>query len=278
MVTNFNKFIKKDASSYSDFLNDLQQNVKTYSKIVKVNSEDWKQPEDLSIYTSLQAFNIFNVTQVRIFLLSLFECKDNNLISHKNYKKIITFLEYFHFVFTAICSSRPSGLERRYSSYARILRSATSKKESEKCVGDLITDLKDSIPDYSTFESKFNEISFTTENDKDKKLIQYILKKLEKFYAGDELKPNSFTIEHILPESTKAPCVGMIGNLLPLGAKLNEDLADKPFATKITKYPQSQYVSVKTFVEQYKETTIWDEAKIKERTKQIASIFYNIIE
>ena len=180
MVTNFNKFIKKDASSYSDFLNDLQQNVKTYSKIVKVNSEDWKQPEDLSIYTSLQAFNIFNVTQVRIFLLSLFECKDNNLISHKNYKKTITFLEYFHFVFTAICSSRPSGLERRYSSYARILRSATSKKESAKCVGELITDLKDSIPDYSTFESKFNEIFFTTENDKDKKLVQYILKKLEK--------------------------------------------------------------------------------------------------
>ena len=70
----------------------------------------------------------------------------------------------------------------------------------------------------------------------------------------------------------------MIGNLLPLGAKLNEELADKSFAIKISKYPQSQYVSVKTFVEQYKETTIWDEAKIKERTKQIASIFYNIIE
>lgn len=279
LVPNFNKYVKKEKSSYDKFLRDLLDNAKEYRKITKTNSEDWKQPECLSLYTSLQAFNVFNVTQVRIFLLALFACKKEGLIAHKNYKKIILFLEHFHFVFTAICSSRPSGLERRYSSYARELRGSKTKEDSAKCINNLISDLEGTIPEYSAFESKFCNISYTTENDKDKKLVQYILKKLETYYANNELKPNSFTIEHILPESTKSTYVGMLGNLLPLGAKLNEELADKEFRIKVDGYKNSQYATVKKFVEVHAIEDNWTENSIEERTKTIAKILYeNIIE
>lgn len=125
-------------------------------------------------------------------------------------------MEYYHFVFTAVCSSRPSGLERRYSSYARKLRTCTKKEDSADCINNLIVDLKTSLPEYSIFESKFKSIIYTSRQERDKKLVQYILKKLEVFYATDELKPNSFTIEHILPESTGNNFVGMVGNLIPL--------------------------------------------------------------
>ena len=38
---------------------------------------------------------------------------------------------------------RPSGLERRYSSYARILRICKDKNETKKCIDELIATLKE---------------------------------------------------------------------------------------------------------------------------------------
>lgn len=279
LVTNFEKYVPKTISDYSVFIDDLEFAAKSYAEIVTPNLETWKQPEDLSIYTTLNAFNVFNTTQVRTFLLALLEVKNSGKISHKNYKKVFNFLEYYHFVFTAVCSSRPSGLERRYSSYARRLRSCKTKEESAECIKNLISDLKKSLPDYATFETCFCKITYTSKAEKDKKLVQYILKKLDVYYASNELKPNSFTIEHILPESTNHAGVGMIGNLLPLGERLNNELDDKDFGYKMTRYPESQYASVKKFVESYSSESVWDGKKIMDRTIEIAKILYeNLIE
>lgn len=279
LVANFEKYIPKTITAYSSLVDDIESAANDYSEIVLPDRNNWMQPEDLSIYTTLNALNIFNTTQVRIFLLSLFDAKKSGVISHKNYKKIITYLEYYHFIFTAVCSSRPSGLERRYSAYARKLRDCTSKEESADCINNLIIDLKESIPEYNVFESHFKSIVYTSQQEKDKKLVQYILKKLEVFYANDELKPNSFTIEHILPESTGNQFIGMVGNLIPLGEKLNNELQDKDFKTKITKYSDSQYATVKQFVQEYHNEEKWTEKLIEERTVKIAQIMYqNIIE
>lgn len=275
LVANFEKYIPKTIVAYSAFVDDMTSAAMDYSEIVSPDINKWTQPEDLSIYTTLSALNIFNTTQVRIFLLSLFDAKRRGVISHKNYKKILTYLEHYHFIFTAVCSSRPSGLERRYSFYARKLRGCNSKEESTDCINDLIIDLKSSLPEYSTFESNFKKIIYTSKQERDKKLVQYILKKLEVFYATDELKPNSFTIEHILPESTGNQFIGMVGNLIPLGEKLNNELKDKDFRIKIIKYSDSQYATVKQFVQEYENEEKWTEKIIEERTMKIAKILYN---
>lgn len=279
LVANFEKYIPKTIEEYSKLVDDMEIAAKDYSEIVSPDINKWIQPEDLSIYTTLNALNVFNTTQVRIFLLSLLDAKKRGVISHKNYKKIFTYLEYYHFIFTAVCSSRPSGLERRYSFYARKLRGCNSKEESSDCINDLIVDLKTSLPEYSVFESNFKKIIYTSKQERDKKLVQYILKKLEVFYATNELKPNSFTIEHILPESTGNQFVGMVGNLIPLGEKLNNELQDKDFKIKIAKYNNSQYETVKQFVREYHNEERWTEELIEERTAKIAQIMYeNIIE
>ena len=279
LVANFEKYVPKTIASYTDLIDDMNNAAKDYSEIVAPDVNKWLQPEDLSIYTTLNALGIFNTTQVRIFLLALFDAKKRDVISHKNYKKIFTYLEYYHFVFTAVCSSRPSGLERRYSSYARKLRACTRKNESADCINNLIVDLKASLPEYSVFESHFKLILYTSKQERDKKLVQYILKKLEVFYASNELKPNSFTIEHILPESTCNAYVGMVGNLIPLGEKFNSELKDKNFKIKLAKYENSQYATVKQFVKEYKEEENWTGELIEKRTIEIAKILYdNIIE
>lgn len=274
LVANFEKYIQRNIAAYTELIDDMSVAAKDYSEIVSPNANKWLQPEDLSIYTSLKALNVFNTTQVRIFLLALFDAKRRNVITHKTYKKIFTYLEHYHFVFTAVCSSRPSGLEQRYSFYARRLRECTTKQESAKCIEDLIADLNETIPRYEVFESHFISLEYTSKQEKDKKLVQYILKKLEVFYGSNELKPNSFTIEHILSEATGQNCVGMIGNLIPLGDKMNNDLNDKGFRVKLTRYGESQYATVKQFIKDYKGEE-WTEEKIEKRTIEIAKILYN---
>ena len=167
LVANFEKYIPKTIAAYSALVDDMESAAIDYSEIVSPDINKWTQPEDLSIYTTLNALNIFNTTQVRIFLLSLFDAKKRGVISHKNYKKILTYLEHYHFIFTAVCSSRPSGLERRYSFYARKLRGCNSKEESSDCINDLIIDLKASLPEYSVFESNFKKIIYTSKQERD---------------------------------------------------------------------------------------------------------------
>ena len=278
LVKDFSALVDKNIDSYRKFLDLLKKESIIYRKITCPLEVEWTQPEDLPIYIALDALSVFRTSQVRTFLLAVFEAKQKALISHKIFIKIIKYLEQFHFVFTAICSSRASGLERRYSSYARRLRNCKSKQASQSCITDLINALNESMPNYTLFESKLFDIEFTSDKTRNKSLVQYMLKKLEAYYSkSDELKPQSFTIEHIIPESTKAPSVGLLGNLLPLGEKLNGELANKEFSKKIKRYPESCYESTKAFAKEYKNSVNYTEDNIRERTQKLATILYTDI-
>lgn len=275
LVNEFDKIIDKNQISYEVFLNSLQEASVDYAKISLPNPMDWRQPEDRKIFETLEAIDIFGVTQVRSFLLALFEVKRRNLISHSEYIKILDYLQYFHFVFNAVCSERPSGLEQRYSSYSRKLRSVSTKQESVQYVRELTVALQNSLPSYEKFAMNFEEIRFTSKNTKSKKIVQYILKKLESYTQGTgEMIPISFSIEHIMPESTQNEDVGMLGNLLPLGVEVNNKLADKPLVDKLVVYKTSQYQLTKKFASDYATETKWEEVKIKKRTKDMAQIMY----
>jgi len=275
LVNEFDKRIEKNQISYETFLNSLQEASADYAKISLPNSMEWTQPEDRKVFETLEAIGVFGVTQVRSFLLALFDVKRRNLLKHGEYIKILEYLQYFHFVFNAVCSERPSGLEQRYSSYARKLRSVSTKQESAQCVKELISALQGSLPSYEKFEMSFEEIRFTNNNTKNKKLVQYILKKLESYtQETGEMIPISFSIEHIMPESTQNEVAGMLGNLLPLGVEVNSKLSDKPLVNKLSVYKTSQYQSTKKFADDYANLTKWDDEKIKKRTKAIAKIMY----
>jgi len=193
--------------------------------ITAPNPLHWTQPEDRVVFETLESLEVFGVTQVRTFLLALFDIKRREIIRHSKFIEALSTIQHFHFVFNAVCSKRSSGLERRYSSYARKLREATCKKEAASCISDLVTDLRDALPSYLEYEKNFEAITYTSKIAKSKRLVQHILKKLESYISGStELRPDSFSIEHILPEATGHLCVGHIGNLLPLGVDLNSEI------------------------------------------------------
>lgn len=275
LVDEFNKKVEKNQKSYADFLNRLEVAASDYAKIALPNSQHWPQPEDRVVYETLEALDTFGITQVRTFLLALLDVNRKGLIKHKEFINVLNYLQYFHFVFNAVCSERPSGLERRYSSYSRRLRASTKKEDSAKCLQELIQALKASLPSYEEFESSFLKIYYTGSVTKEKRLVQYILKKIERYAAGtDEMRLDSFSIEHILPESTLNKFVGCMGNLIPLGVDLNSQVGNKNFAEKVKAYQTSQYQAVKLFVRDYGGDSVWDESKINQRTIELAKIMY----
>ena len=117
------------------------------------------------------------------------------MISHKQFLRIIKFLEQYHFVFNSICSMRPSGLERRYSSYARKLRICKDKNETKKCIDELIATLKEGLPAKEIFVSNFVNVRYTSDFAKDKKLVQYIIKKYEFYNMNtNEVQPSYYVL------------------------------------------------------------------------------------
>ena len=91
LYDNFNTKIKKTENDYRIFLEDLYQNAIYYVKIVNPKREDYNNRQEYFwLIQSLKTLNnIFNVTQTRIAILALFDTKERNIISAKQFKQAI---------------------------------------------------------------------------------------------------------------------------------------------------------------------------------------------
>lgn len=274
----FKRKTNSDKVLIKDFLDDIVKEADYYKRITTPLIADWKQQEEKAIFYSLLALNVFKVTQVRTLLLALLAQRDAKLVDLTDLRDCVTALENFHFLFSAITSSRASGLESKYSKYARSLRSCKDAKTSRSILAEVKEDIRQKLPALETVKEGFKTLAYTNDETRHKKLIQYIFRKWEIFLGKtNELEPAQITIEHIAPQSDAklAHCIGSIGNLLPLGSTIN-NLADaKDFQTKVALYKQSKLTIVSEFVKAHETKKEWAEADINDRTAEIAEEAYN---
>ncbi|CDA09269.1 DUF262 domain-containing protein [Intestinibacter bartlettii] len=280
----FNDKIECTKERYEGFLKELEQESKWYQSIINPINEDYPNQDLKFEYEALKAFKIFNVYQVRVILLALKRAKEERRISFNDYKRAIESLEKFHFIYIAVCSERGSGIERILSTNALRISNTENKNDMNITINKLIEDLKSKIPDYDIFRLNFEKIIFTNKITKQKQLIQYIFKKMEKVSrTTDELTVNNISLEHIMPQSENKDCVGKIGNILPLDKKINSDMGNIEFSEKIkclegkTENEGSELNVVKEFVKKYKDIDKWDEECINNRTQDLANKSYNEI-
>lgn len=273
----FKKLWAEDKIDAKEFIKELYSDSETYIKIASPLQEDFKQQEEKSIYNTLSAFKIFNITQQRAFLLSLFKARERRILKFDDQKEIMLFLERFHFMFNAVCSLRPSGVENSYSRAARDLQNASDKRRAKEIINILKDSLTTRIPDETVFTEKFKELKFYNGYTRDKKLIQYIFNKIERSkLATNELAPENISLEHILCQANNdKEIIGKIGNLLPLSQELNEKAKDKPVADKLSIYQESQYCLPKEFAAEY--VIPWNANAIGRRTESLAKYCYNNI-
>nr|WP_268873239.1 DUF262 domain-containing protein [Pseudomonas congelans] len=269
----------KEIGDPKTFLEALTSEASTYNKICNPLESDWKGQAEKSIYSSLTAMNLFKVTQTRPFLLALLENRKN--INTTHLIQILRSLEHFHFIFTAVCSSRASGLDGKYAKSAKEIRFSGSKNESKKILNDLIESLIQKLPSETVFIESFSNLWFCKEYEKDKKLIQYLFSKAEAFHQGNnELKLDEFSLEHIQDQSLGGDAMGKVGNLVPLAAKINNNIPkDSNLIKKLSYYNKSALKTVSTLTKHISENkiSVWTDTQIDKRTSALGHELYNSI-
>ena len=272
----FNSKIEKNKTAYTDFLNELLRNAEIYMKIVNPKREDYdNRREYFGVVQSLNCINnYFNVVQVRIALLALFDVKQREIIDLTMLRSTLSYLENFHFAYNAVLANRTNRLEKIYSPFAIALRQATSKAEARNIIqSKLITPLNALFPTFESFSEKFIELNFT-KADKDSNMkTKYAISKLNSLYMKTEVFADDGSVEHIISEREGGDTLN-IGNLILLESSLNQEAGDKEYSDKRTVYAKSHYPWVENFIAEHSD---WDSSMIKERAKKLSRVYYKCI-
>ena len=195
--------------------------------------------KEASVKGSLEAYKLFKLIQPTPAILALVRAYRMKKIKLGKLRTTLRAIENFHFMFTAVTSSRSSGgISSMYSSFGRKLFEAKDSNEAAREIRLLVDKLKERIPAPSEFDAAFEQIIFTREAASQRSLARYILLKVLRHErlpiqgAVDEL-----TIEHLVPQkhigkNFPEETVGMLGNLILVDPECNEELGTKSFAEK----------------------------------------------
>lgn len=282
---------------YMTFLKELEIASENYVHIVKPKDEYFRisskgnnvGKEDLECLIGSLNFiqNTLNIEQVQVLLITLIEKYKSDLLSFKNMKSMVRFLEEFHFIYNGIMKERTNTLVNKYGKISREIFKLKDKNQIVEECNKLKQEFKALLPeDNQKFLSNFVQIDYSSKtkdmNDKQKRtnaMTRYAIYKIEEKLS--ECNNTSFntitaTIEHIIPESSSKneKFILNIGNLIILEKKLNEECKSKTYKEKISFYKKSNYQSVKAFLEEYSN---FDKSSVEKRSKNIGVELYNLI-
>lgn len=276
LYDDFNKIIKpKTEKRFISFLNEMENSARNYVKIINPKREDYNNRKEY--FWMVQSLNVitnyFNITQVRIALLALFNLKDADIIDLSIMKNTINYLENFHFAYNAVVSGRSNRFESIYAIFASEVRKCQNKDEAKIVINKfLIEPLDELFPVYEDFEKKFVCLTYLKKDNPSNVKTKYIINKLACYYSNTELFLEDGSIEHIIPESDEDTV--NIGNLILLECRLNK-LADKSnYNDKKKIYADSKYVWVNNFIKKHNE---WKKFMIYDRGMELARLYYTKI-
>lgn len=245
-----------------------------YARIA--NPSDWNcSREERGIRESLSALEIFTVRQPRPLLLALLRAHASGVIRLRKLRQAMTAIEHFHFITTAVVGvSSTGGQSQMYASYARQISKAPGTQEAALIIDELVLRLQKAISARATFEAEFAQsLQYTEKAPRSKRLVQYALRKMhDASNLHNALDHTKCNIEHVAPQRSGQPWVGMMGNLLWLDETVNSQLADLEFAEKkavLTSY--SDLYKVDNIIDQ----DAWGEPEVVARTSILATIAYD---
>jgi len=273
------KEVKKrvNANNVSQFFDELENDAKLYRQIHETTFRPWSGDE-AGIRDALRAMNIFKVKQQLPMVLSVMREYGARRIKRKHAEDMLRAIENFHFAFTAVTSQRSSGgISFMYALHARKLMAASDLASKIVVMQELKKKLRDRLPSRAEFIANFSEIAYSDEYTKQKKLVQYVLRRITEFHSrGVALDYELMTIEHLAPQNGKGPVVGerniaAVGNLVLVDPKLNNKLGNREFAIK-KKILQNSQVWIGDLVAN---ATTWGSAEIEKRTGALAEIAFD---
>lgn len=269
-------------TEYNDFLDDMIKHAKYYVQIISPSlREDFNNRQEKKfVIEYLKYLNeYFNIKQVRVFLLALFNVKEKGLVNNKNFKNTLNFLHQFHFSYSALCSKRANTLENKYSKYAISLNKAVNNQEVIDILIELFKEFTELLPSYEEFEKKFIKLEYSKKYLPTNTTSKYVLNNLEKHLSGNETEPEFSSVEHIVNEDPSKKITLNIGNLLLLEETLNNNANSKKLIDKLDIYKESIYKIVSNYIEAYSvvHNNVFEKDEINNRARTISKYYYDNI-
>ncbi len=268
------------SSNAKSFMDELLKLAPIYRSLFEPLYVKW-EPQEREILSALRGLVGFRVKQQIPMTLAALDGYRSKRISKKNVVQCLTAIEKFHFLFTAVTSSRSSGgISTMYSAAAQRLSAASDENATYKAINELRTKLVSRVPIFEEFLINFSQLIYTNSITKDRRLIKYILSKIQSHFApGVHYEFDQMSIEHIIPQSElsggdlDASVVGQIGNLILLDPKLNSEIGNKSFSEKQKILMDANY----PLEPEIAQIVSFNENDIKERTARLAKLAYDVI-
>jgi uncharacterized protein with ParB-like and HNH nuclease domain len=275
------KILKKKIgpNQAQSFLDNLLQDAALYRGIHEIAYGKWAK-EEKGIAQALSGLILFRVQQQTPCVLSLLrEYRATKKLKKKHVESALVAIEKFHFLFTAVTSQRSSGgISAMYAALGRRLFEAQTTQTAIQVIKDLKSKLIGRIPKVDEFKALFQEIIYTDNVTKQKKLVKYILVALDRAPLSPTVVDyEQMSIEHLAPQSLIGSSgyddesIGQIGNLLLVSTALNEKLKNKPFKDKKKLLTDNGY----KLPDDIKNATNWGGVEIRRRTELLAEKAYD---
>ena len=230
----------KDAQQAFELLDQLENYSSLFIALGNSNDEFWRDfPENRPYIRELE---LFRVKQAYPALFAAY-----GKFSPEDFTRLLKLVGILSFRYTVVSSLNPNELETLYNKVAIAI--AKGEITNPRQVFD---HLRSAYVSDEKFLQDFALLSISTRGQK-KKLARYILCKLEADASGIEVNEDSFSIEHILPESPNSEwrqnftdsqieeMVYRVGNLTPLEPSLNRQVGNESYPIKREAYQQSVY-------------------------------------
>lgn len=255
--------VKNPTESF-DLLDRIENFSSLFVALGNPNDEFWRDTPQNQPY--IRELNLFGVKQVYPTLFAAYQ-----KFSAEDFTRLLKLVAVISFRYSIVSGLNPNELESVYNSVAIDIE--TGKLTNTRSVFDAIRSVY--VKD-EKFQQDFSLLSLSTKGQK-RKVVRYILCKLEEDASGIQIEEDSFTIEHILPEKPTDEwgqkfkdaeideMVYRLGNLTLLEDFLNREIGQKNYHTKRDKYQQSVYALTKKITAEE-----WTPDAIVFRQKQLA--------
>lgn len=230
----------KDNQQAFGLLDQLENYSSLFVALGNSNDEFWlDNPENRQYVHELE---LFRVKQAYPSIFAAYE-----KFSPQDFTRLLKLVVVISFRYTVVSSLNPNELEKTYNKIAISINNeeiTTPRQVFERLRPVYVSDEK--------FKQDFSLLTIPT-NGRKKKLARYLLWKLEKDASNIEVDKDSFSIEHILPESPSEEwrkdltdsqiedMVYRLGNLTPLEPGINRDIGNSGYSQKKEQYQKSAY-------------------------------------
>ena len=265
------KQMVQDGEQVFALLDELEKNAYVYIALFTPDDVLWEN--DKEIREDIRALTLFRVTQCNSLLMIAYD-----KLSVADFKKVLRAIVSLSFRYNVIAKLQTNDMEKVYNrASVRIFKS------EDITVRQILEDIRPIYMNDEDFKRYFEHKVMNTNNSATRKLVRYILYKVEAALPNGlhaDFEIDTGTIEHILPEAYTEDWSAdfseeeaenyryRLGNLTLLESKKNNrEAAAKSFEEKKEIYANSQYALSRKI-----EASEWTPKMIHHRQARIASV------